>query len=309
MQPRGRHLDNARMKPRCILPGTTYLITRRTTQRLFLLRPSTTINAALRYCLALAQKRAPGVELHAVTFMSNHYHIVLTDKEGELPVFTEELHKLIARCLNSHHARWENFWAGGAQTSHVQLVTSDDVLDKIAYTLANPTEALLVSHGSQWPGVRLYRKGSYVAKKPKFFFRTQDEGGKLPDSLKLELTAPPIGVHEKRADDVVQRAASAREKRLRDEANAAGKSFLGAKGVLRQKIYNAPQAPAPRRGMSPTVACQDKWRRIEALADNAEFAEAHDAAREDFIAGNRDAVFPAGTYRFQKQFGACCAEA
>src|SRR5690606_39257733 len=122
-------------------------------------------------------------------------------------------------------------------------------------------------------------------------------------------TAAPIGVDEKLADDLVQKAASAREKRLRDAANAAGKSFLGAKRVLSQKIHSAPRAPAPRRGLSPMVASIDKWRREEALAANKEFASEHAAAREDFIAGNRDAVFPAGTYRFARQFGACCAEA
>ena len=297
------------MKPRAILPGTTYLITRRTTQRLFLLRPSTEINAALRYCMALAQKRASGIKIHAVTFMSNHYHIVCTDTEGNLPVFTEELHKLIARCLNCRHGRWENFWAAAAQTSHVQLLSSKDVLDKIVYTLANPTEALLVSHGNQWPGVRLYRKGRYVAKKPKFFFRSKDEGGKLPESLHLELSAPAIGVHEKLADDVVKNATSAREKRLRDEANTAGNRFLGAKGVLNQKIYSAPQAPAPRRRLSPGVASKDKWRRIEALAANMEFVRAHAEARKAFIAGDRDVIFPAGTYRFERQFGVCCADA
>lgn len=297
------------MKPRPISPGSTYLITRRTTQRLFLLRPSTEINAALRYCMALAQKRAGGIEIHAVLFMSNHYHIVLTDTKGHLPVFTEELHKLIARCLNCHHGRWENFWAAGAQTSHVQLTSSEDVLDKIVYTLTNPTEALLVSHGTQWPGIRLFRKGTYVAKKPKFFFRTKDEGDKLPKSLDLELSAPTIGVHENLADDVIQKAASAREKVLRDKANAAGKRFLGAKGVLKQKIYNSPQAPAPRRNLSPSVAGADKWRRIEALAANAAFARDHEDSRKDFIAGNREAIFPFGTYRFARQFGACCAEA
>ena len=297
------------MKPRAISPDTTYLITRRTTQRLFLLRPSTDINAALRYCMALAQKRAVGIKIHAITFMSNHYHIVLTDTKGNLPVFTEELHKLIARCLNCHHGRWENFWAASAQTSHVQLISSKDVLAKIAYTLANPTEALLISHGDKWPGVRLFRKGTYVAKKPKFFFRTKDKGGKLPKSLDLELTAPPIGVNEKLADDVVQKAASAREKRLRDAANAAGKRFLGAKGVLNQKIYSSPQAPASRRGLSPSVASADKWRRIEALAANAAFARDHEDARKSFITGDREAIFPFGTYRFARQFGACCAEA
>lgn len=297
------------MKPRAICPGKSYLITRRTTQRLFLLRPSIEINAALRYCMALAQRRARGILVHAVTFMSNHYHIVLTDSEGTLPVFTEELNKQIARCLNCYHGRWENFWAAGKQTSHVELKSSEDVLKKIVYTLANPTEALLVSHGNQWPGIRLFRKGAYLAKRPKFFFRSEDEGGALPRALHLELSAPAVGVQAQLADDVVQKATTCREKRLRDQAIALGKKFLGASRVLRQKIFSAPKAPAPRRGLSPRVASADKWRRIEALAANAAFVRDHARAREDFIAGDRKVVFPAGSYRFVRQFGARCAEA
>lgn len=298
------------MKPRAIFKGTTYLVTRRTTQRLFLLRPGPKVNAALRYCLALAQAHAKGILIHAATFMSNHYHIVLTDMNGNLPAFTEHLHKLISKCLNRLHGRWENFWAGGgAQTSQVKLISSEDVLAKIAYTLANPTEALLVSHGPQWPGIRLFRKGTYLAKRPDFFFRTKEEGGAQPETIDLVLTAPDIGVHENLTDELVNKTASAREKRLRDAANAAGKKFLGATGVKNQKIYSSPRVPAKRRGLSPQVASADKWRRMEALAADRDFAREHAAARKDFIGGNRDAVFPVGTYRFARQFGACCADA
>ena len=296
------------MKPRQIIAGATYIITRRTTQQLFLLRPSAAINGAIRYCLGLAQRRSK-VKIHAIIFMSNHYHIVVTDVDGKLPIFTEELHKLIARCLNCKHERWENFWAGAAQTSHVELATREAILEKIVYTLANPTEALLVSHGPEWPGVRLFRKGKYKVSKPTFFFRTKDEGGTLPQSLKLVLSAPDIGVHEKRADDVVQRAVTAREKVLREQAYAEGKTFLGAAKVKAQKIYHSSSGSTPHRGLSPQVAARDKWRRIEVLARNADFVKEHAERRKEFVAGKRDVVFPAGTYRLVKQFGARCAEA
>jgi hypothetical protein len=50
--------------PRQVLPGTTYLITRRCSQRQFLLRPSDVTNSIFLYVLALAAKRF-GVEVHA----------------------------------------------------------------------------------------------------------------------------------------------------------------------------------------------------------------------------------------------------
>jgi REP element-mobilizing transposase RayT len=294
------------VKPRPILPQSTYLITRRTTQRLFLLRPSRQINACIRYCLALAQRRS-GVEVHSAVFLSNHYHLVVTDPEGTLPIFTEELNKLVARSLNCLHGRWENFWSGNTPTSYVRLESAFDVLAKTVYALANPTEALLVSHGSQWPGVRLFRRGEYRVKKPKFFFQSQEQGG-LPDRLNLRLTSPPIDVPANRADDVVKAAASAREQELRRRAYAAGKKFMGAAAVKAQRIDRSPKSSAPRRALSPRLACRDKWRRIEILRSLNDFVVQYDKTRRAFLAGVVDALFPPGTYRFVRQFGARCAE-
>jgi putative transposase len=44
--------------PREVLPGRTYMITRRCTQRQFLLRPDSATNNAFMYCLAVATQRA-----------------------------------------------------------------------------------------------------------------------------------------------------------------------------------------------------------------------------------------------------------
>jgi len=294
------------VNPRKIIAGT-YLLTRRTTQRQFLLRPSKEVNACIRYCLAVAQARS-GVRVHCVVFLSNHYHIVVTDVLGKVPEFTEELNKLLARALNCHHGRWENFWASSVQTNQVELVDAQDVLDKLTYSLANPTEALLVSHGKDWPGVRLYRKGDYKAKKPKFFFRTEDAGGKLPDTTKLVLTPPPIGVQAKLCDDVVKHAASAREKVIRDRAHAAGKTFLEASKVKRQGIYSAPRKPAQKRGLSPRVACRDKWHRIEVLRRLSDFISDYKEKRLRYVAGETDVVFPAGTYKMSRELGVCCEQ-
>jgi putative transposase len=296
------------VRPRPILPNTTYLITRRTTQRLFLLRPSRKVNACIRYCLALAQRRS-GIKLHCAVFLSNHYHLVVTDPRGHLPRFTEELNKLLARSLNCLHGRSENFWSGGSQTSYVRLATEHDVMAKTVYALTNPTAAYLVADGSDWPGVRLYRTDSYLAKKPEFFFRAGSIRGALPDKLHLELTAPPIGIPEKRCDDVVKAAVAAREKAIRLRAKAEGKKFKGAAAVKTQRIYGSPKSSAPRRGLSPRVACIDKWRRIEMLAQLGDFTERHEAARQSFAAGAIGVLFPPGTFRFVQQFGARCAEA
>jgi len=70
--------------PRPVLEGTTYMITRRTTQRQFLLKPSALTNQIFLYCLAVAAERT-SVVLHAVCVLSNHYHLVATDPLGRIP--------------------------------------------------------------------------------------------------------------------------------------------------------------------------------------------------------------------------------
>lgn len=295
------------MKPRQILEGTTYLITRRTNQRMFLLRPSTVLNACIRFCLAMAQRRS-GVKIHSVIFLSNHYHIILTDPDGTLPEFTEELNKLLACSLNRHHRRSENLWSAGHQTSQVELGNAFDVMWKTVYVLANATQAMLVAHGSDWPGVRLYRKGRYKAVKPKFFFRQEAKGGELPDTAQLVLTAPPIEVHESLCDEVVQKAACAREKEIRDRARREGRSFKGPAKVRSQKITRAPQTPAKRGGISPRVASRERWRRIEVLQRLAQFVAEHRKSRLALLAGLANIVFPTGTYQMARQCGMRCAD-
>lgn len=121
--------------PREILPGSTYLVTRRCTQRQFLLTPSERTNQLIRYCFADAARHT-GVQLHAFCFMSNHWHGVVTDPLARLPEFLERFHRLLARAQNAALGRWENFWSSD-KPSIVRLVSDQDILDKMAYVIAN----------------------------------------------------------------------------------------------------------------------------------------------------------------------------
>ena len=78
--------------------------------RMFLLLPTLQTRMILRYCLAYAVSRT-SIQLHDFVFMSNHYHLVLTDLLGELPAFMRELNSLIARALNASQGRWEAVWS------------------------------------------------------------------------------------------------------------------------------------------------------------------------------------------------------
>jgi REP element-mobilizing transposase RayT len=133
-------------KPRQVLPGKTYLITRRTSERRFLLKPVPEVRQVFGYLLAVASERH-GVRIHAFSCLSTHFHLVVSDPEGTLPAFMHLLDGFLARALNSWWGRWESFWAPESY-SRVELVEGRDVIDKIIYTLANPVSSGLVESSS-----------------------------------------------------------------------------------------------------------------------------------------------------------------
>lgn len=224
------------MHARQIIPGATYLITRRYTQRQYLLVPRRRTVELVHYCLAYAAQRT-GVVIHAVVFRSNHYHIVVTDPHGVLPAFVECLNKLVAKSVNASLGRWENLWAS-EQASYVRLLDAEAVINKIAYTLCNPVQAGLVKRGKDWPGLRYGRPGSYPVRRPDVFFR---EEGSMPESVVLEITTPSLdGMSrreaQRRIDDVVAETEQGERERVLRESGR----FLGADAVKRQDPFASP---------------------------------------------------------------------
>ena len=293
------------MEARQIIAGATYMITRRCTQRQYLLVPRKQTVELVRYCLAYAVQRT-GVVIHAVIFMSNHYHLVVTDPHGVLPVFVECLNKLIAKCVNASLGRWENLWAS-EQASYVRLLDADAVVDKIAYVLCNPVEAGLVKRGKEWPGLRYGRPGVYRARRPDVFFR---EEGSMPKSIDLDITTPSLdGLAPREAQRRIDEAVADRESAERERVLREGGRFLGPDAVKRQDPFASPTTREPRRRLSPRVASRNKWRRIETLTRCAEFARAYRDALASWCAKQRSVIFPVGTYLMRLRHQVRCAEA
>src|SRR4029079_5067154 len=139
--------------PRCILPGATYLLTRRVLRRHLLLRPDAAITRLLVYALAVSTRRY-GIEVHALCAMSTHLHLVVTDVQGVLPRFLQYFHRIVA--LGTKVLRkWEGPVWDHEATSVVRLLTHAAVVEKIAYVLANPVAAGLVRRADEWPGAKV----------------------------------------------------------------------------------------------------------------------------------------------------------
>ena len=264
-------------------------------------------NQTFLYVLALAAARYR-VPVHAFCVLSNHVHTVVTDPHANLPAFQQFLDGLVARALNASLGRWEAFWAPDTYSA-VRLVSPADIVEKTAYTLANPVEAGLVASGSVWPGLwsapdRIGGE-AFVVERPRHFF---DPKGGLPDRVTLQLTVPPGFSSAEQFRGELERALEHREADARSRHSPRG-GFLGVARILRQKPFARPRPGEPRRGLNPRVASGDKWKRVEALGRLLEFLRSYRAAWEARRAGAADALFPHGTYLLRVLHGVPCAGA
>lgn len=293
--------------PREIVCGRVYFLSRRCTQRQFLLRPGPDVEQIYLYCLGEAAERY-GITLHAWLAMSNHEHLIVTDNFGNMPEFMAHFRKMTAKALNAHWGRWENFWAA-EQASVVYLVEAEDRFEKLVYLIANPVAADLVDRLSDWPGASSFAQHlsgrSRVVSRPEGFF---SEDGPMPQTVTLVAAKLPgfADLDQEAWSAKIERAAKAAEESAREARQTAKRRIVGRKEVLRQKPTDSPKTVAPRGGLRPHVACGNVERRRVELAALRKFRVAHRIARRSWSTGEREVIFPAGTYRM-RDFGICCA--
>ena len=239
--------------PRPVYPGSASMVTRRCTQRQFLLRPDADSCNAFIYCLAVAAQRHD-IDVMGFIQMSNHLHDGIFDRHGCAPAFYEHFHKLLAKCMNALRGRWENFFSS-EQVCVVRLETREALIDKLVYIATNPVKDGLVERVDDWPGAAGYRAlldgTPLTATRPKHFFV---DDGTMPASVSLTLTIPPeLGDHAEIVAEVKARVAAVEEQEARKRAET-GRRVLGRYAVLRQSWRDSPTTREPRRGLRPRSA-------------------------------------------------------
>jgi len=125
---------------------TTYAACRRVNDRRFLLRPDAKLTALFTWLLGVC---APifGVEVHAVTVMSSHYHMVFSVADQRASDFFEMFNANLAKAVNVLRRLPRGIvWEPG-KLSLVELKTVDAVVFEIAYAITNPVAAGLYPLG------------------------------------------------------------------------------------------------------------------------------------------------------------------
>ena len=282
-------------RPRRIAPAETYLITRRCYQRTFRLRPCAQTNRIFMYCLALALQKT-NVVLHAVCVMSDHHHLVVTDTSGRLPDFLRELHRLTAKAMNALQGQWENLWSAESCNA-VRLATDDDIIDKIAYVVANPVAAGLVARPGEWPGFVAWGTRRMVAQRPTVYFR---ENGLCAREHSLDVR-PPLsrdrfvglpGEWAARVTRAIADKVNQAHARMRNERRA----FVGRTAVLAAKFEHRAQSYEAKRGRIPSFAAVASIVRDRLKETERKFRALYRTALERWRQGDRAVVFPFGTW-------------
>jgi putative transposase len=110
------------------------------------------------------------------------------------------------------------------------------------------------------------------------------------------------GVRALVAEHVAARVAEIHSSRL-DQGRVC---YLGADAIRLQRPTDTPGSSMPSFDLNPRLACRDRWRRVQLLQDLVEFWRAHREASVRFRAGERNVLFPPGTYGYVVNFGARC---
>lgn len=287
------------------VPGTTYHAFRRCRDGQMLINPSSTVNRVVKAMLYRYIERY-GLELHLFLFMPNHYHLVVTDPGQGLPHFLSTFHSQVTKKLNACTRREGYLWEPG-YCPKVRVIENEKVLETMAYILTNPVRAGLVPSPREWPGVNnlIEEMDGRELFTPSVSSHEADPGS--PEMESLRLTMPPC-LRPLLSQDEYLEEIRARVDRMsvqaRQEMAIQGRSFLGARGVLKRKRTVRPRNEPRKCRNIPTFSCNDPELRRAAIAELKRFRKEYRLAFEEFRKGNREVLFPMGTFKICRDAGA-----
>ncbi|MGE0707763.1 MAG: transposase [Planctomycetota bacterium] len=300
--------------PRRVVESATYLITRRCTDRRFYLLPHREVLELLWYCVAYPAMLY-GVEVHALVFMSNHVHLVISDPERNLPEFMHWFCQKTGAALNQRYGQTgtTTIWESHRRYTSIRQIDSDALERALLYTLMNPVSSGLVRTASAWRDAVTLPEAfgtTRLVPRPKRFFRQKGKDA-LPEEVPLTLTCPAL-LRDRYPTDDAYRAAFNKllrddERRVQRELRALGRSFFGWKRVLQQRPTDQPSyKPAAYEPLRWTFQCThpDLRRHLEGeeLSWRARTHAAYGVFKDPET--RPEARFPRDSYQWVRHLGA-----
>ncbi|AKJ00535.1 hypothetical protein ATI61_10458 [Archangium gephyra] len=233
-----------------------YFVTSRCFQGRLLLRPSAEVNEVVGGVLAKAVQRSAGsVRLHAFTFASNHFHLLVWARGAELACFMQylraNLSKKVGRLVDWRGGFWERRYSAEPVLDDTALV------GRLRYVLAHGVKEGLVQGSAEWPGLtclpqllgparRVFQWFNWTKRWSRRGRGSEDRAtgeGRFGEELAepVELEVAPLPCWEGLGEEGRQRAVRGLVEGVEAEARAQDKPVLGARAVRAQHPHTRPE--------------------------------------------------------------------
>lgn len=286
--------------------GALVEVTCRTIQGRLLLRPAPALDEILIGTIGRAQRRY-GVVIHALYFLSNHYHLLISVQNArQLARFMGFINSKIAREAGRIYEWKEKFW--GDRYHAIPISDEPEAqIGRLCYVLSQGVKEGLVARPQDWPGVHCVEallegkslKGLWYdrtaegrARRKGLDYQTKD----FAEEEEIVFTPLPCWAHLP-AEEYRQRIAElirSIEQEAEAERRATGQQPLGPEQIYRQHPHQTPTRS--KKSPAPLVHAASRAVRRRFQEAYRLFLNAYRAASEKLRAGDRDAVFPEGCF-------------
>jgi hypothetical protein len=288
-------------RPLRFIPGKKTLVevTTRTVHSRLLLRPSNELGI-----LGRAQELY-GAQISAYSFLSNHILLVV-DSAKELADFMTYFNSNLAREAGRLVQWREKFWA---RRYRAIVVSGEEGAqrERLKYVLSHGPKEGLVSDAREWPGVHAIRPlltgepviGTWFDRTQEYAARRRGEAfERLRYATHPTVQLSPLPCWEDLCPDLQKKRIEEIAEEIEDESKAwleeRGVPPLGPDAIRRQ----SPDTIPPRSKKSPAPLFLAASKRVRDDLRNAyySFLAAFREAADELKAGNRNALFPEGSF-------------
>ena len=239
-------------------PWATHHVTSRCFRGYAFLKPTPQIKSICAGTLAYSLKYYEGrVELNYLSFLSNHFHILLSTRQAtDLAEFMCHFKSNLSRELGKVYHWDKSFWEGRYFSE--EIVDEKAMRDVFKYITQNSVKEGLVAHPSHWGGLHGYHQliegeplsGPWVNRSKLSAsqrLKTPLKEADVTTIYHAELTPPPMWAHLS-TDEYQALCRELSEEAIRKaQAMCKGKSPMGMRRVLSQKVFKARKAKSTTR--------------------------------------------------------------
>lgn len=254
----------------------------RTIREQYLLRPCDETRELILGVIGRALALFPLVRLYAFTYLSNHFHMLLSADDGKsVPEFIGYVNGNIARAIGRFRKSRGKLWGG--RIHPVPILDDDSLLERFLYVVGQGCKEGLVASPREWPGASSVPGLLGEPLEGRWLDRDAWQQAcrrKSPPPMEefvttypIDLEPLPIWKHLSRDARVAKHASiiAAIERKTRDDNRRLGRTPLGVAKILAQDPFGRPDDPAHE----PTPLCH-------ASTETAE--EEYRAAYDAFVA-------------------------